>query len=759
MSKPVLTTKTDNTTHHDLEINALLNRLHAGCRFIDFDELSSSGAGSGDGTSSSSKDAYNRLRNISSPDEIHAELGRGLAHSYIESIALSITSTPSLISLSSNNSDGHVAVRQTVVKRGEHILRSLCCGEETTSSSNSRGSGGRRWGQQSSPTGMNYASTANAYFHSLHSYCSTINNNDNNRIDKSNAAAIMIFLRNEWQKWCVHCEELISHTHYHGGGGVHVLNACLKSYTRMCFMHYDASDDVINNKNGISRVYGTLIHQSSRKYLIRTCVGSAFHVMNQPGDNVGANSVDSIVESVSPLFHTCILAARKANTSTDQYHPERMLLLQEILKICSFSLRHERNFPTLSQIASMVRYLTSSLTTYLKQSVRAAFSKKESYTVDIFELSYDWLCGICDLSQSLLLLAKDDSIGGSAIHAISSSMEQILTVLLPQFTTRLGNDVSMVIEMTLLYSKVNNCIDSLPQSSLRPIANAYVALRLGALALTLQDDEEVTLIIEMILSIMKYLENDGEGCSRELFIGGVLTALGCISRCRPACYDAADRLYALGETFLCQARCRKDNGDERKDDVLHLMEILCYSMDEGKDFLSVFDIVTASISEAVPPIVSCSSWKRRPLLLPDQCAGLLIGLSLLHMSVKSPEVSTAKPSHAFVFLQQLLHTYPRMASRVVPSIIDIARASLDRRSTLPTAEILLDSLEFLSAKCIVSDAHGAHLAWTFLSSLTTEEMPPAVRSTIIRLLPGMCSSNKRLFRRAIGVIGKSMLAQ
>ena len=78
---------------------------------------------------------------------------------------------------------------------------------------------------------------------------------------------------------------------------------------------------------------------------------------------------------------------------------------------------------------------------------------------------------------------------------------------------------------------------------------------------------------------------------------------------------------------------------------------------------------------------------------------------------------------------------------------------------MTTTETLLASLEFLASPCIVSDPHGAHLAWTFLSSLAKEGVPTAVRSSVIRLLPEMCSSNKRLFRRARDVIGKSMVAQ
>jgi hypothetical protein len=71
---------------------------------------------------------------------------------------------------------------------------------------------------------------------------------------------------------------------------------------------------------------------------------------------------------------------------------------------------------------------------------------------------------------------------------------------------------------------------------------------------------------------------------------------------------------------------------------------------------------------------------------------------------------------------------------------------------------LLGALKFLASQCIVSDPHGAQMAWSFLSSLAKEGVPTAVRSTVIRLLPGLCSSNKRLTRRVLDGIGMSMTA-
>ncbi len=751
MSKQYASTKnTANINRFDLEINALLNRLHSGCRFIDFDELVSAEGGGG----ASSKDAYNLLRNASCPDEVHAELGRGLAHSYIESLlqVMKSKSVPSLL----NDKD---AFHQAVVERGERILHSLCCGEVTSSPNSSDGESGR-WRHHQSSTRLNYVSTACAYFHSLYSYCAANSFNDDSiRMEISNTVAITIFLRKEWQKWCVICEELVLQTPNHKGGGGHVLNACLKSYSCICYMHHGTSDDNGIEGSGIARVYEALMHQPSRKYLIRTCIDRAFHVMKQTtADNVEGEAADSLIAMISPLFYSCILVARRSGKTSDHYQAERQLLLHEILKNCSIALLHDRDVTANSKIVNMVRYLTSSLTSYLTQSVYATFFTESLQLVDIIEFSYGWLSGICEIIQSILVLAEYDS-GKNHIPAISSSMERIVSILLPQFTVTLGTaDAAIVLDMTPIYSTINSCFSFLPQNNVLPFANATVALRLGALALTLTDDDEVTLMIDMIWSIMKCLENSCDCASDELLIGGILNALGCIYQCRPACFDRATRLYELGELLLRRARCQKDYRGERKQETRgqHMIDTLCLSMIDGDDFSTLLDIIAASIS--MSPSDSFSSWQRRPLLFTDQCAGVLIGLSFLHTSVKSPEASKVESGHAITFLRSLLQAYPRVASRVVPSVIDTVQACLTI-STHQTNAALIESLEFLSSKCIVSDAHGAHLAWAFLSPLVTEEMPTAVRSTVIRLLPDMCSGNRRLFRRVIGIVGKSMLAQ
>jgi len=721
--------KSTPSAQYDKEIDALLNRLHSGCRFVNFEDLSNPGKGS-DGVI---HDVCNQLRNASSPDETHAELGRALARSYVESLH-SISTT-----LQSSSSDGNV---QSAIERGERILQSLCCGEDASESG----------GESRIHSGKAYASVAYAFFGRLRSFFLSDRNEDD---------SMKAFIRGQWHNWCIRCEELVLQTAdmpLEYCEGIYVLNACLKSYSYICYLGKQGS----TGKNdglvdwGCAGVYESLTHHSSRKYLIRMCVAHAVS-LTQSG------LANDLVGILSPLFRSCVLAAKRTMNQIHHRHAERQLLLQEILRGCSTLLHrvmaadaHDENDTLLSQIANMVQYLTTTLTSYLNQCIHASFSKvkvtydghqhENTQIADVFELGYDWLRGICDLMARLVLI-KDNNI---AINAVSGSIEKITATVLPQFTP---DSFTATFDMTSIYSTLVSCINSLPQKKLLPMANASVALRLGSLSLTLQDDAEMNQMVELIVTVFKCLDDTSDDGSSKMFTGGILTALGCVFRCRPTCFDSATQLNKLGESILQRTPRQKQEHKDESDGV-HLMDIITSSTD-CENFQSLIDIISVSISDTEPASVPLNFWRRRPLSLSDQCSGLLLGMSLLHISITSPE--RVKFERALAFIRSFLQCYSRLASRVVPSIIDVARTCLALQS--PSTQKLLSSLEFLSSPCIVSDPHGAHLAWAFLSSLVKDGVPTAVRSAVIRLLPEMCSSNKRLFRRARNVIGKSMVAQ
>ena len=728
---------TSTTTRYDKEIDALLNRLHSGCRFIDFNEDNVNVATtiSGDGRGKRASAVSNFLRNISPPDETHAELGRALAHSYLGSLK-SISS-----SLKSNGDDV-----QSAIDRGEFIIHSICCGENINGSS--RHQQQNQFTQNHVMGRENYASVGYSFFNGLQSFF-VDDGNKRNGDDDDDDDGVKKFLQYQWQKWCVRCEELVLPSSDNdmpslgccNGGGRHVLNACLKCYGYvMCYFEGHTSN------NSISAVYTSLANHSSRMYLIRTYINHAVCFMQ-------SNCSVEFVGRISPLFDPCVLSSRKTPTTNQSVQAERRLIVQELLRGCAtvLSTNDMSSILICEQIANLVQYLTESLTSYLKQCIHANFTKlsgDNNQITDMSELSYDWLRGICDLMSRLVLMMKTDNT------TVLSSMKEIITIILPQFT----NSVDAVsYDMSQIYALLIKCMNSLPCEKLFPLANPIVALRLSSLALNLPDGAEVKLLLELILSIYKCLDNTSEDYgpnSSIMLTGGVLSSLGCVFRCRPSCIDSATQLSQLGESILQNGQ----NGETiRKHEYegFHLVDIIVNSMD-GEDIHPLLDIISSSISDAGTPSMPFNNWHRRPLSSSDQSSGLLLGLSLLHMSLASSQTGV-NPNNALDFLQAFLQCYPRLSSRAIPSIIDITRCHLDMKST--SSINISTALEFLSAPCVVSDPHGASLTWTFMSSLTKEGVPTAVRSTVIRLLPRMCSSNKKLFRRVMSVIGKTMVAQ
>ena len=97
------------------EIDALLKRLHSGCRFILLEEEVNNNR-------TNKHDFSNTLRNATQPDEVHSDLGRALAHSYLDSLLL--------------NDDNDLL--------GERIILALCCGEDI--GSNNSGNNGNKIG-------------------------------------------------------------------------------------------------------------------------------------------------------------------------------------------------------------------------------------------------------------------------------------------------------------------------------------------------------------------------------------------------------------------------------------------------------------------------------------------------------------------------------------------------------------------------------------------------------------------------------------
>jgi len=709
-------------TRYEKEINALLTRLNTGCRLVDYET-------SFINKNKPSSLICNTLRNVSFPDEVHSELGKTLALSYAELVSLSL--------LQVSGSDNEVQL-STIIESGDNIIQTLCCGEVTNTNSSSDS---RHSSSTSNKGRLNYASVAYAFFNHLQS----IFLNDNDVED-----TIKKFIVNQWQKWCIRCEELViipddTMSIECNGGGVHVLNACIKCFSFVCTRFS-------NNEEAISHVYVSLVHHSSRKLLIRTFIASASSAATLIGLEEESSATINIVDRISSLFHACVLSTRSKGSNQSCVHAERQLIVQELLRVCSTTLLtscSKTDDPSVVEVARLVKYLTISLTSYLNQSTHASFIKVSEGTqpiTDMFELGYDWLRGICDTMISLVSPVSGNQKNNDIIlNAVSTSIDEITKTILPQFT-------NSIYEMAFIYSSLGKCINALPQEKLLSMANSTVALRLGTLVLNLPDGTEVELLLDLIWSIFKCLENTSNSGYDNVFIGGILSYIGCVCRCRTSCANSASNLYNLGEVIL-KSKGVKDEQKSHDEEGMHLMDVITNTMDTT-NFQPLIEIISSSIADTASSSSSpFNNWQRRPLSSSDQSSGLLMSLSLLHMSISSPGM---KLDDALSFLRSFLQCYPRLASRAIPSVINLARTCL---TNIQAATLITLPIEFLSDPCVVSDPHSASLVWSFMSSLVSDEVPTTIRSTVIRLLPRMCLSNKRLFRRVMGVVGKAMVAQ
>lgn len=680
------------------EIYALLKRLHSGCRCLQFEDVKNK------------NDISNILRNAAQPDEVHSELGRALAHSYIASL------------------DDDV---------GERILLSLCCGEDIESSN-----------QQTDKT--NYASVANAFFSYLAEYCMLANKNnegDNNiSADQERQQQIL----SKWLQWCVRCEELTSPadgSSVYNGGGRYVLIACLQHYSSICFVNSSSTC-------GCDMVYRSLKRSTSRKYWIRS-VASAFELAITTTLGGESDEESILFQSFYPLFDACVLQARGSIQLRDleAHNEECRLILNESLRICTMNLHKDSTVCQFSM--KMIEYLTISLASYLDQIVYTSTNTHES--VAVLELSYEWLRGLSDLIRSASTKDLDDD----NTKSLTTAIDTIIGTILPQLSSSTSS-FPVVFDLTSIYATIECSVNTLEQYSTFTTANSVAAMRLGTLALSLKSDREVNGVCGILLSIFSCFTYEETIAYNDIsFVGGIMYALGCVFSSRPKCANKALTMKQAGEKLmqripslleLSSSSCFSLGREENS----HLIDLLAKMKSEplSTNYQHLVDVISESISDADQS--KLHSWKRRPLALEDQCSGLLVGLTLLHMSVMSPSLTEHGHQRTLEFLASFLECYPRAASRVLPSVLDTVRMSSRQSSPLP--HILTSTIKFVASKPILFDPHGAHLSWTYLSPLTNDGIPTATRASIIRILPQMCLNNKKLFRRIRDVIGKSMVS-
>ena len=623
---------------------------------------------------------------------------------------------------------------------GEKILSSLCCGDDTDDDG------------KSANNRLNYASAAHSYFARLREF-------GDNGEEKLHAVRSNLF--KQWASWCVRCEELA--TVGSGGGGVHVLHACLKGYAYIIGNREYAN---VDEQLSSASVYDSLQGHAARKFWIQICIP---RVSTTAGEKLAPGGVDSILR---PLVERCILGSSKKVSSYAELHEERRVLLSEIFVMMSSSAL----MSNCSIVSELTLFLSESLASYLKQTVDAATTTKsvdEPHRVSlIFNLGYEWTRHICDIMQRTKISDGCDDNRANFLKASRVVLEEVL----PQYTPSMISRCSTMLDMSIIYSSLNQCIAVVSKEP-SIVANAVAVYRLGTLALQLQNETDIVLLCELILTSTgndsalgrsnKYDERSSAYYDKML-VAGMMLALGCVLQSRPGCSSIASRLTKAGGNLPKYSRAPTQSSSfhlmQNTDGDSHLINTIVrvISRQEDEGLNTIFDVLFDGNTDASAPnrmeVGSGDTGWRRPHSFSSQCSGLLIALTLLHISTVSDSDGWMSYKTGLSYLEKYLNWYPRQASRVIPSVVACIKTSLAFHDDAAGTKIV-DLLKFLTSSDLVTDAHGASLSWNVISSLVGDSSATTIRSTVIGMLPTMCLRNKKLFRRIKDVIGRCMSSQ
>ena len=130
---------------------------------------------------------------------------------------------------------------------------------------------------------------------------------------------------------------------------------------------------------------------------------------------------------------------------------------------------------------------------------------------------------------------------------------------------------------------------------------------------------------------------------------------------------------------------------------------------------------------------------------PIQQAGLLVlGLGLLD--------NKQHRRSAYSFLKKVVAVYPHLGISLLPVMVD----SINVCAIQGDGEFMMEQIRFLCTE-LVRDIQCAHEVWNLLGvELMRESIPSIIRSSIIRIFPQICHSNKRLYKRVIESMGNSL---
>jgi hypothetical protein len=390
-------------------------------------------------------------------------------------------------------------------------------------------------------------------------------------------------------------------------------------------------------------------------------------------------------------------------------HAEKTLILQELWRQCWDVIYGTDTF---GNFWSMLFWMTEALNIFLLVLPSASLAHREERPA-WRELAQLWLVELGDMVAFVVHATTSEDNAGpmSSEKLLAEWIQLVLNNLLPILCMQGAGEYRLSFEP--LFEQLNGLIVEMDESLVQ--LNTMVVFRLSTMALSTPLRGET----RSILALFSYLLP-----SESVFARAVTSTVGAIFVQDETCKSAAKHLLKTAQGVDQQLMCESDR--TKITSVVQLLE----DVEDGQEVLRFIANVDAE--------------KLEHLSSAKQVETLLLGISLIEI-VGTDELRDASRN----FLKSFLRRYPHLGLLLTPSLIsDINAAAIEQ-----SPPELLAKLHFL-ADTVTIDASCAQQVWNLLGvQMLDPNNSVVMRSAILRILPRLCVSNKRLYRRVMDTLG------
>jgi hypothetical protein len=471
-----------------------------------------------------------------------------------------------------------------------------------------------------------------------------------------------------------------------------------------CYTRYASLNNTTSRQEEIAYIYQKLTMPSTKLALLREFTKQAF----------GHNNMRDIRSLLSPLIATCVFGSKASSTGEHIQLP--LLFLEGIWREAWTGMtRNVDEYP--DRAMNSLSWLTQALDIYLLSSSSGSLEKR----ISCKEISSRWLIQLLEIATYLVQCLEGN---GKELSLMSRWLTNVVSVTLP----RLYHTVpTFRIPLESVLVQIQFIIQTLDISEAKFTLNSTATLRLATLVLINPIQEDVKELLTILTSSVKTLENGNQQLS---VVPVILRGVASMFAQSETCKVASSRLmHALTVKRQISGNHKfrvRTKSSLNLPSALQLLDEITYDIDEVVQFFSQQNEASWQLSAA------------------QQIGALLLGIGLLGKRKYSIESK--------LFLKKILSQYPHLGVLLLPIMVE----SIHLSSVKGDGETLLQTLNFM-CDIIVQDAQCAREIWNLLGvDLIQEDIPATIRSSVIRLFPQICAANKRLYKRIMAALEKSL---